>query len=110
LGHRRTRLRASRSREVGVVHPDQVVPRSVGEVDDRALRRWTPDAARKRARQLVVDLDQNTDPRQQEREARAQGTTLREAVGWHQDSMRAKGCAQRSIDDVHEETERHLGN
>jgi integrase len=69
--------------------------------------RWTPEKARKRARELAVDLDKGTDPRQQEREARAKGTTLREAMGWHLDAMRAKGCAQRSQDDVQEELERY---
>ncbi|MGE3171536.1 MAG: tyrosine-type recombinase/integrase [Planctomycetota bacterium] len=69
---------------------------------------WTPDAARKRARELVVELNRGIDPREQERAARAQGTTLAEAVAWHIDAMRAKDCAQRSMDDVQQETERHL--
>ena len=71
---------------------------------------WTPDMARKRAMELVVEMDSGVDPNARAREERARGTRLAEAIEWHQTAMRAKQCAPRSIETIREESERHLGD
>lgn len=71
---------------------------------------WTVDQARKRARELIVQMDQGIDPNAQKREEAARGTTLREAREWHISSMRARRCAERSLETVCYETDRHLSD
>ncbi len=71
---------------------------------------WTVDQARKRARELLVEMDKGVDPNAQKREAAARGTTLREAREWHCAAMRAKRAAPRSVETVREETDRHLSD
>ena len=71
---------------------------------------WTPDAARKRAMELTVQMDMGVDPNKEAREAKANGTTLDEAIEWHQTAMKAKRCAPRSIATIREEAERHLSD
>jgi len=71
---------------------------------------WTPEMARKRAMELIVEMDSGVDPNARAREERARGTTLAEAIEWHQTAMRAKHCAARSIETIQEESERHLGD
>lgn len=71
---------------------------------------WTVEEARKRARELIVQMDQGIDPNAQKREAAARGATLREAREWHKTSMRARRCAQRSLETLEYETDRHLAD
>ena len=71
---------------------------------------WTPDAARKRAMELTVQMDMGVDPNKEAREARANGTTLDEAIDWHQTAMKAKRCVTRSIATIRKEAERHLSD
>ncbi|MGC6488295.1 MAG: tyrosine-type recombinase/integrase, partial [Planctomycetota bacterium] len=71
---------------------------------------WTVDQARKRARELIVQMDQGIDPNAQKREEAARGTTLREARDWHLASMQARRCAQRSLETVRYETDRQLSD
>ena len=65
---------------------------------------WTADEARRRARELIVDMDKGIDPnarsRQEEaeqRQAEWQRFTLADAVDEHVANMRAKRCAARSM-------------
>ena len=71
---------------------------------------WTPDAARKRAMELTVEMDKGGDPNERARQEKAKGTTLAEAIEWHQTAMRAKRCAERSIENIRLECERHLSD
>lgn len=71
---------------------------------------WTVDQARKRARELIVQMDQGIDPNAQKREEAARGTTLREAREWHCSAMRARRCAERSMETLRYETDRHLAD
>ncbi len=71
---------------------------------------WTVDQARKRARELLVLMDQGIDPNAQKREEASRGTTLRQAMEMHLTAMRAKRCAPRSLETVRFELEHHLGD
>ena len=71
---------------------------------------WTPEMARKQAMELIVQMDSGVDPNARAREEKARGTTLDEAIEWHQTAMRAKRCAERSIATIREEAERHLAD
>lgn len=71
---------------------------------------WKVDAARKRARELVVDIDRGINPNAEKRKLAARGTTLAEARDWHLAAMRAKDCAARSMETVRVEAERYLGD
>jgi len=69
---------------------------------------WTPERARKRAQELLVEMDRGEDPNARKRQERARGITLGEAVELHVDAMRAKECAQVSIDEVRASVGRYL--
>lgn len=71
---------------------------------------WTVEQARKKARELMVQMDQGVNPNAAKREARARGTTLREALGMHVTAMKAKRCAPRSPEALREELERHASD
>ena len=71
---------------------------------------WTPDQARRRARELMQEIDRGINPNHAAREAAERGTTLRQAREWHLDSMRARGCRQRSMDDLVDGFDRHIGD
>lgn len=71
---------------------------------------WRVADARERARELTVKMDKGIDPNAEKRDEAARGVTLDEAVGYHQAAMRAKRCAQRSINVIREEAERHLSD
>lgn len=71
---------------------------------------WTVDMARKRARELIVQMDQGIDPNQVKREQAAKGVTLSQAVEMHLAAMRAKRAAQRSMETIREEADRHLSD
>ncbi|MHC4164051.1 MAG: tyrosine-type recombinase/integrase [Planctomycetota bacterium] len=70
---------------------------------------WTPEQARERARELIVQMDRGINPNQRKRERAARGVTLAEAVEMHLDAMRAKDCTQRSMANLREEVRRYLG-
>lgn len=70
----------------------------------------TADEARKRARKLYVEMDDGTDPNARKREEAAKGTTLDEAIRWHQEAMTAKGCVRHSIETVRYELGLHLSD
>jgi integrase len=74
------------------------------------LGAWTVDQARKRARELVVQMDSGVDPNAREREESARGVTLAEAVEMHLSTMRAKSCAPRSLQVIRDECRRHLSD
>ncbi len=74
------------------------------------LGAWTADQARKRAAQLIVQMDQGIDPNREKREEAARGTTLAEAMEWHISAMKAKRCAERSLETVRCEVKRHLAD
>ncbi|MCY2961804.1 MAG: integrase family protein [Planctomycetota bacterium] len=71
---------------------------------------WTSEQARKRARELVVEMDKGGNPNRREREEAARGVTLAEAIEWHKEAMRARECAERSIASVSYEIGLHLGD
>ncbi len=71
---------------------------------------WTADEARKYARELVVQMGKGIDPNEEKRAKRERGTTFEEAINWHLAAMQAKGCAQRSIAVIPEESQRHLSD
>ena len=50
---------------------------------------WTPEEARKRARELLVELDQGKDPTAEKRKRAARGVTLRQALEEHLSRLRA---------------------
>jgi len=80
---------------------------------------WTPEMARKEARQLLAQMDRGEDPNAERRAAEAarveaqrveewRAFTLREAIEEHAANMRAEGCVQRSIASMRDELGRHL--
>ena len=69
---------------------------------------WKVEQARKRARELVVQMDTGIDPNAVKREDAARGVTLAEAIVFHQTAMKAKRCAKTSIETILEECERHV--
>ena len=71
---------------------------------------WTADEARKHARELVVLMSKGIDPNEEKRAKREQGTTFEEAIQMHIAAMKAKRCAQGSMDSVIEESDRHLSD
>lgn len=78
---------------------------------------WTAEQARKRARELVVEMDRGVDPNARERERAEerrreewQSYTLAQAVEEHVANMRAKDCAELSMDQIRSEIRRYLGD
>ncbi len=78
---------------------------------------WTADQARKRARELLVEMDKGIDPRARAREEAArqrqqewQRFTLADAVEEHVARMRTKGCADGSVAMLRAELDRCLGD
>jgi integrase len=70
---------------------------------------WTPDAARKRAVDLLRDLDRGVDPLEacrEEKQKAAASFTLAQALREHLDDMRKQRCSERSIDTMETEVER----
>lgn len=71
---------------------------------------WAVDQARKRAHELIVQMDQGIDPNRRKKEEAAKGVTLAEAIDMHLSSMRARRCAARSMNVIQEECERLLSD
>lgn len=71
---------------------------------------WRVEEARRRARELVVSMDQGIDPSAAKRDEAARGVTLDEAIEFHQAAMRAKRCAPKSIATIRDEAENHLAD
>lgn len=71
---------------------------------------WTPTEARKRARELIVEMDKGINPNHRKRKEAAKGVTLAEAVEMHSSAMLAKGTTERSIQTIHNEIARYLGD
>jgi integrase len=71
---------------------------------------WSAEQARRRARELIQEIDRGINPTARAREEADLGTTLRTARDWHLASMRARGCRQRSLDDLVDGTDRLLGD
>ncbi len=73
----------------------------------------TPKQAEDKARKLLQEMREGVDPnalrRQQRAEAMQKEYTLADGVAEHLRNMKQKGCAQRSMDDLSSELERHLG-
>lgn len=58
---------------------------------------WTPDMARKRARELTVEMDRGNNPNEQAREDAARGVVLDEVIGMHEARMKARRAQAGSI-------------
>lgn len=71
---------------------------------------WTADDARKHARELAVQMAKGIDPNEEKRAKRELGTTFEEAIEMHLAAMRAKRCAQRSMDVILEDSSRYLSD
>ena len=71
---------------------------------------WTPQQARQRALELIVEMDSGVNPNQRKRQRASEGVTLREAVDAHATGMENKGRKPRSIAAFRRETERYLGD
>lgn len=71
---------------------------------------WSVDNARKRARELAVQIDRGVDPAAEKRARAARGVTLAQAVELHIARLEAKGGSQRTVDSMRDETRRHLGD
>jgi len=78
---------------------------------------WTVDQARKRARELKVEMDRGENPnerqrreRTQARRAEQQGLTLADAVTLHLENMVAKNRSPVSIGHMENETEKYLAD
>lgn len=71
---------------------------------------WTTDAARKEARERIVEMDKGGNPNRRKREEAVRGVTLAEAMKWHQDAMRADDCAPRSIESLEYEVGLYLSD
>jgi integrase len=71
---------------------------------------WTIKQARKRAHELIVQMDTGIDPNAAKREKAARGVTLAEAIAFHQTAMRAKRCSPTSIETIREECDRHVAD
>lgn len=71
---------------------------------------WTTDAARKRARKLIVEMDEGGNPNRRKREESVRGVTLAEAMEWHHEAMRADECSPRSIESMKYEVGLYLAD
>jgi hypothetical protein len=71
---------------------------------------WTTDAARKRARKLIVEMDDGGNPNRRKREEAVRGVTLAEAMMWHIDAMRADDCSPRSMESLEYEVGLYLSD
>lgn len=89
-----------------------IVQRDVGGKSCRAtIGRhgvFTPDEARKHAREVLVEMCKGVNPNAKKREQRAHQVTLREALDMHLAHMKAKRRAQRSMDDLEADMDRLL--
>lgn len=72
------------------------------------LGTWTIAEARRKARELIVEMDQGTDPNQRAREEAAKGLTLADAIEMHISAMQAKQCTERSMETIRDEIGRHM--
>ncbi len=71
---------------------------------------YTVEAARKRAMALLVQMNEGIDPTAARRAEKVASMTLAEAIDLHVQSMRNRGCAERSIQCVPRECGYHLGD
>ncbi len=69
---------------------------------------WTVKRARARAVELLNYMLKGLDPTEEEQRQEVEGMTLAVAIGLHVRSMRARECAEKSILDVHRDTERYM--
>lgn len=69
---------------------------------------WTPEQARKRAQELIVDIDRGKDPTAERRAQAAKGLTLREAREQYYSRLRAKGGSVQTIEMAGETIDRYL--
>jgi integrase len=71
---------------------------------------WTPELARKRAAEIIIDMDRGLDPGAERRKKRALGLTLAKALAEHLSRLKAKGGSARTIEDMKYEVEHYLGD
>lgn len=71
---------------------------------------WNTTIARKRARELIVEMDSGGNPNRRKREETVRGVTLAEAMEWHRDAMRADACSPRSIESMKYEVGLYLSD
>ena len=71
---------------------------------------WTLDQARKRARELIVEIDKGNDPVADKKLREARGITLCAALEEHLARLAAKGGAERTAKQMRSEVALHLGD
>lgn len=71
---------------------------------------WNTAMARKRARELIVEMDKGGNPNRRKREEAVRGVTLAEAMEWHHEAMRADDCSPRSIESMKYEVGLYLSD
>jgi len=106
---------------VGKTHRSFIAQKDIGGRSVRVtigrFPEWTPQFARKEARQVLAQMDRGIDPNAEKR-ARAESQrrrewqtfTLAQAIDEHIANMEAKGTVERSREMVRTELERHLGD
>lgn len=71
---------------------------------------WSPELARKEARSLAVRMDRGEDPNATRKAQAARGVTLAQGRQAHLARLRAKGGSERTVEMLHDEVNRHLGD
>lgn len=71
---------------------------------------WTPENARKRAREIAVEMDKGKNPNEERRKERGNQVTLAQALAMHLDDMRASDCSPRSIEMMEDEVGRFFAD
>ena len=71
---------------------------------------WTPDLARKKARELLVEMDQGINPNERRQGDAAALLTVREAMELYLSKLRAQEASPSTARGVVYETERYLGD
>lgn len=71
---------------------------------------WTPEQARKRAREIAVEMDKGKNPNEERRRERGNRVTLADALAMHLDDMRASDCSPRSVEMMDDEVTRFFAD
>lgn len=107
-------LRVRPPKPNGGLNASFIVQRDLGgkpvKVTIGKLGPWTPELARKRARELAVEIDRGQNPNVEKRRARSPKITLADALELHIQNMQAKNLSTVSIKSVANQTRRYLGD
>lgn len=71
---------------------------------------WTPENARRRARELAVEMDKGVNPNAERRRRKADSVTLAEAIALHVEDMRAADRSPKSIKLIEAEVRKYLAD